>query len=123
MSYSEIVNPIDNQRYSIFEGIGKTVLKKYIRAYKKGGSEIRPLPVLRKISYKNKKHRYHLKDPAKKRRKAIDEGVRMEAKKTGKTKKQAAIAKKGRFNILRIQTLKSLSFGRSCRCKIFFNQS
>ena len=102
MNYSEIVNPIDNQRYSIFEGIGKTILKKYIRAYKKGGSEIRPLPVLRKISYKNKKHRYRLKDPQSKRILAIDEGVRMESKKTGKTKRDAAIAKKGRFNILRI---------------------
>lgn len=102
MSYSEIVNPIDNQRYSIFEGIGKTVLKKYIRAYKKGGSEFRPLPQLRKISYKNKKHRYRLKDPQSKRILAIDEGVRMESKKTGKTKRDAAIAKKGRFNILRI---------------------
>ena len=98
----KIVNPIDGKQYSVFSKTGKQVLKNYIRAYKKGGSDFRPLPQLRPISYKNKKHKYHLKDPAEKRRKAIDEGVRMEAKKTGKTKKQAAIAKKARFNILRI---------------------
>ena len=62
----------------------------------------RKLPQLRKISYKNKKHHYKLKDPFSKRKLAIHEGVNMEAKKTGKTKKKAAIAKKGRFNILRI---------------------
>ena len=62
----------------------------------------RKLPKLRKISYKNKKHHYKLKDPFKKRKLAIHEGVNAESKKTGKTKKKAAIAKKGRFNILRI---------------------
>ena len=62
----------------------------------------RTLPKLRKISYKNKKHHYRLKDPFKKRKLAIHEGVNNEAKKTGKTRKKAAIAKKGRFNILRI---------------------
>ena len=60
------------------------------------------LPKLRKVSYKNKKHHYRLKDPFKKRKLAIHEGVNKEAKKTGKTIKKAAIAKKGRFNILRI---------------------
>ena len=63
---------------------------------KKGGG----LPKLKKISMKNKKHIYKLKDPAKKRRLAIDEGVRKESKRMGK--KKAASAKKGRFNILRI---------------------
>ena len=62
----------------------------------------RELPKLRKISYKNKKHHYRLKDPFNKRKLAIHEGVNAESKKTGKTKKKAAIAKKGRFNILRI---------------------
>ena len=57
------------------------------------------LPKLRKINYKNRKHTYKLKFTAKKRRLAIDEGVEMEKKKTGKTRKRAAIAKKGRFNI------------------------
>ena len=40
------------------------------------------LPKLRKISYKNKKHRYKIKDTFKKRKLAIHEGVNMEAKKT-----------------------------------------
>ena len=62
----------------------------------------RKLPKLKKVSKKGKKHHYKLKDPFNKRKLAIHEGVNMEAKKTGKTKKKAAIAKKGRFNILRI---------------------
>ena len=62
----------------------------------------RKLPKLRKISYKDKKHHYRLKDSFKKRKLAIHEGVNAESRKTGKTKKKAAIAKKGRFNILRI---------------------
>ena len=65
-------------------------------------SKTRKLPKLKKVSKKGKKHHYKLKDPFKKRKLAIHEGVNMEAKKTGKTKKKAAIAKKGRFNILRI---------------------
>ena len=60
------------------------------------------LPKLRKISKKNVKHIYKLKDPHKKRILAIDEGIRAEAKKTGRTMKKAAIAKKARFNVLRI---------------------
>ncbi len=60
------------------------------------------LPTLRKVSYKNKKHPYKLSDPFSKRKLAIHEGVRMEAKKTKKGIKQAALAKKGRFNVLRI---------------------
>jgi len=65
-------------------------------------AKTRKLPKLRKISYKNKKHHYKLKDSFDKRKLAIQEGVNMESKKTGKTKKKAAVAKKGRFNILRI---------------------
>ena len=60
------------------------------------------LPKLRKISKKNKKHHYKLKDPQKKRILAINEGVRYEMKYKNRTQKQAATAKKGRFNILRI---------------------
>ena len=60
------------------------------------------LPKLRPISYKNKKHKYKLKDKFSKRKKAIDEGVKMESKKTGYTMKKAALAKKSRFNVLRI---------------------
>ncbi len=60
------------------------------------------LPRLRKVSYKNKKHRYKLKEPFSKRKKAIHEGVKMEAEMKGRTTRKAAIAKKGRFNVLRI---------------------
>ena len=66
------------------------------RVKQKGGE----LPKLKKVSKENKKHIYKLKDPAKKRRLAIDEGVTKEGKKVGK--KKAASMKKGRFNILRI---------------------
>ena len=67
---------------------------------KKGGSN--RLPKLRIISKKNKRHKYSLKDPHKKRIKAINEGIRTESKKTNRTIKQAAISKKARFNVLRI---------------------
>lgn len=60
------------------------------------------LPKLRPINNKNVKHKYKLSDPQSKRILAIDEGIKDEAKKTGKTLKKAAISKKGRFNILRI---------------------
>ena len=60
------------------------------------------LPKLRPISYENKKHKYKLNDPQKKRRLAIDSGIKQEAKKENKTLKKAALSKKGRFNILRI---------------------
>ncbi len=60
------------------------------------------LPRLRQITYKNKKHRYHIKDSATKRRRAINEGVRKEKKKTKKNMRSAAAAKKARFNVLRI---------------------
>jgi len=60
------------------------------------------LPRIRKVSYKNKKHRYKLKEPFSKRKKAIHEGVKMEAEMKGRTIRKAAIAKKGRFNVLRI---------------------
>jgi len=60
------------------------------------------LPKLRKIDYSNKKHRYKLNFSTRKRRMAINEGIRDEKKKTKKTLRRAAIAKKGRFNVLRI---------------------
>ena len=56
------------------------------------------IPKLRPINYKNKRHKYKLSDPTPKRRLAIDEGIKSEKKKTRK----AAIAKKSRFNVLRI---------------------
>jgi hypothetical protein len=74
--------------------------KKKKRRTRKYGKTL--LPKLRKISKKNVKHIYKLKDPCKKRILAIDEGILTEAKKTGRTMKKAAIAKKARFNVLRI---------------------
>ena len=74
--------------------------KKKKRRTRKYGKTL--LPKLRKISKKNVKHIYKLKDPHKKRILAIDEGIRTESKKTGRTMKKAAIAKKARFNVLRI---------------------
>ena len=69
---------------------------------KKNLNIVRSLPKLKKVTNKNKKYHYKLDSPAKMREKAIDEGIMYEYKNMGKTKKQAATAKKGRFNILRI---------------------
>ena len=60
------------------------------------------LPKLRKIDESNKKHKYKLNYSTLKRKMAINEGIRKEVSKKNKTQRQAAIAKKGRFNILRI---------------------
>lgn len=60
------------------------------------------LPKLRKIDYKTRKHTYKINSSTRKRHLAINEGVKMEKKKTGRTEKKAAVAKKARFNILRI---------------------
>ncbi len=62
----------------------------------------RILPKLRPIDDSKKKHKYRLSYPTFKRRLAINEGIRHEVNNMNKTKKQAALAKKGRFNILRI---------------------
>lgn len=82
-------------------------VKKAIKKTLKGGRKKVVLPKLRPISYKNKKHRYKLKDDYSTRKKAIDEGVYMESKKTGYTLKKAATAKKRRFNVLRIYRRKN----------------
>ena len=63
------------------------------------------LPPLRKIDDSKKKHKYRIKDPSHMRQKAIDEGVMMEKmgnKNKKMTRKQAAVAKKAQFNVLRI---------------------
>lgn len=67
-----------------------------------GGKTNRILPQLKPVMMKNKKYTYKLNDPPSLRHKAINEGVRYENKHMNKTIKQAAISKKGRFNILRI---------------------
>ena len=65
-------------------------------------SRKREIPKLRTINYSKKKHRYKLNHSAKKRRRAIRDAVKMESKKTKKGMKEAALAKKRRFNVLRI---------------------
>ena len=60
------------------------------------------LPKLRLLTYKNKKHKYKLSDPQKKRILAIEEGINREKNKTKKSRREAAVAKKARFNVLRI---------------------
>ena len=62
----------------------------------------RLLPKLKKFDYAGKKHHYKLKEKPGRRRMAINEGIEYEHAKMGKTKRQAATAKKGRLNILRI---------------------
>ena len=59
------------------------------------------LPKLRVLTYKNKKHKYKLSDPHKKRIVALDAGIRAE-RKTKKSRRGAATAKKARLNVLRI---------------------
>ena len=60
------------------------------------------LPKLRKIDFSEKKHRYKLHGTRKSRHLAIDSGIRRESRKTKKNKRDAAAAKKARFNVLRI---------------------
>lgn len=63
---------------------------------------IKKLPKLRKLTKKNVKYHYKLKYNTRRRRLAINEGVRTESKKRGMSIKKAAISKKGRFNLLRM---------------------
>lgn len=62
----------------------------------------RRLPKLRKVTIKNKKHIYKLNQPTKRRRLAIDEKIKSERNKTKSSMRKAALAKKKRFNVLRI---------------------
>ena len=63
--------------------------------------QVNVLPKLRPIKGPKKYH-YRLKDSSSKRRRAIREGVKHEMRTKKRSAKEAAIAKKGRFNILRI---------------------
>jgi hypothetical protein len=56
------------------------------------------LPKLRKLKNKTKKYPYHLKNSDRKRRLAINEGVKY----GNKSMKRNATAKKARLNVLRI---------------------
>lgn len=60
------------------------------------------LPKLKKVNYEGKKYLYKLDKTAKCRRMALDEGIQDEIQRMGMSKRQAAVAKKGRLNILRI---------------------
>jgi thiol-disulfide isomerase/thioredoxin len=60
------------------------------------------LPKLKPVTMRKKKYHYRLDGPSHMRHKAINEGINYEVKHMGKTPKQAATAKKGRLNILRI---------------------
>ncbi len=60
------------------------------------------LPKLRKIDKTGKKYHYKLNQTARRRRMALNEGVRDEMKRKGMTRRRAATAKKARLNVLRI---------------------
>ena len=75
--------------------------KDCLKNKKDGRKTLRQLPQLRKIDKSNKKHIYKLSDPQKDRILAINEGIRDEMKK-GKSKYEAALSKKKRFNVLRM---------------------
>ena len=65
----------------------------------------RELPKLTSVSpsiKSRKKYHYHLHSSAAERRKAIDAGILSEQRKQKISLREAAIAKKGRLNILRI---------------------
>ena len=66
-----------------------------------GATQPRQLPQLRHIDKSNKNHIYRMKDPQKKRILAIDEGIRCEMRK-GNSRRDAALSKKKRFNVLRL---------------------
>ena len=79
--------------------------RKTIRKYKSRGGSRKTrrniLPKLKPALNNKKKYHYKLSYKPTRRRMAINEGIRYEIKQ-GKTRKQAATAKKGRLNILRI---------------------
>ena len=60
------------------------------------------IPKLKPSDPAGKKYHYKLASSPRRRHMAINEGIQSEAKKLGKTKRRAAISKKGRLNILRI---------------------
>ena len=60
------------------------------------------LPKLKPSRNTKKRYHYKLKSKTINRRRAINEGIRSEAKKTKRNLRKSAIAKKGRLNVLRI---------------------
>ena len=79
--------------------------RKTFKKLKHGGKSVKTrrnlLPKLKPALDNKKKYHYKLSYKPTRRRMALNEGIRYEIKQ-GKTRKQAAIAKKGRLNILRI---------------------
>lgn len=65
-------------------------------------TKTRKLPLLKPSNYHGKKFHYKLKNNSQHRHRAIREGIKREIIRTKKTKRKAAISKKGRLNILRI---------------------
>ena len=80
----------------------KTVRRKRTNRRKRTTRRKNTLPKLRLLTYKNKKHKYKLSDPQNKRILAIEEGINREKNKTKKSRREAAVAKEARFNVLRI---------------------
>ncbi len=76
--------------------------RKSSRKSRKKKSVVGVLPKLKPVTMRKKKYHYRLDGPSNMRHKAINEGINYEVKHMGKTPKQAATAKKGRLNILRI---------------------
>ena len=83
----------------------KGIAKKTVRKHKSRGGAAKTrrntLPKSKPVLNNKKKYHYKLIYKPTRRRMAINEGIRYEIKQ-GKTRKQAATAKKGRLNILRI---------------------
>ena len=80
----------------------KTQKKRSTKVKSAKSSTRKLLPKLKPVDYAGKKYHYKLNQTARRRRLALDEGIQSEIQRLGKTKRQAAIAKKGRLNILRI---------------------
>lgn len=59
-------------------------------------------PILKKVNETGMRHKYKLDKTARSRRLALTERVDKDRKKTGRPTRQAAVAKKGRLNVLRI---------------------
>jgi site-specific DNA-adenine methylase len=74
------------------------------------------LPKLKKIDNSKKKFHYKLADPFNERKKAIHDGIRLEIE-NGKSYKKAIIAKKRRFNVLRIYRKNSRNTQKKRECK------
>lgn len=83
----------------------------------KSRSGQRLFPKLKKSMNTKKKYHYKLNYKAKRRRLALNEGIRFEHKHMKKTLRRAAIAKKGRLNILRIYRRKGKTQKRKSECE------